>query len=219
MEQRKNGRFKVFEKPKQSKLYSIGVDVSEGLAMGDASTCCVLDDDYNQAACWYGRVDPDLLGRIACRIGKYYNNAILVPEVNNMGHTTLNEIKYLRYSNIYTRQVREELSDEFVSKIGFQTNRKTKHDMLNDFVAMVRDGLISLKDVDLLKEMSTLYIETDGNVELNGKDRTVAVCLAIQGLKQQHGNSYDAEFPGKIKPKTFAEKLDIDNQNRRPEQC
>lgn len=214
MRPEKNGRLKIFQRPKQETIYALGADVAEGLALGDASTICVIDKDLNQAAAWYGRVDPDLFGSICCKVGEFYNHAMIVPEINNMGHTTLNKIKSLGYSNVYTRQVREELSDEFVQKIGWRTDRKSKHEMLNEFVAHVRDGTININDIDLLKEMSTLYVETDGNVELNGKDRVVAICLAIQGIKQSYGNSYDAEFPSQYRPKTFAEKLDMSERKQ-----
>jgi len=193
---RDDGRLKIFQEPKQGETYAIGMDLSLGLESGDASTAFVINKKLEQVASWFGKEDPDRMGIIAVRLGEYYNKALLAPEINAMGVSTLLKIKELGYLNIYTRMVDDELSsNKRTAKLGWQTNVKTKMEMLNGLVAAYRDNAVTIKDVDLLREMMTLSIEADGNVELNGKDRVVAACIAIQAIQQANSNKFAAITP------------------------
>lgn len=178
------GVLKVFEEPQEKKVYSIGADVAQNVAEGDYSTLFVLDKELTQVASFKGKIDPDIFGVLLCEIGKYYNNAILAPEINNHGFAVVSKIKELKYPRIYKRERQEKIFDERTDLLGWQTNVKTKIKMLDDFVASVRDGTITIKDVELFRELSTLSIEDDGNVVLNSKDLTVSACIALQAIHQ-----------------------------------
>lgn len=204
----KDGPLKVFSEPRDTINYAIGADVAEGLETGDFSSMCVMGLDYKIHATYFDHIAPDLFGRELCRVGGFYNNAILAPEVNNHGHTTLSKIKDLSYYKIYQREVKEEFKDKHTQKLGWQTNVKTKMLMLDEFVGAYRDNLVLIEDVELLKEMMTLTIESDGSVNLNGKDRVVAACIALQALKQVTGTVTEAFTPTKLmtKPKNLIQK-------------
>ena len=189
------GRLKIFHNPNPSHTYAIGADVALGIDGGDYSTAFVIDKDLRQCASWHGHIDPDLFGKMLCRLGEHYNKALLAPEVNNMGHTTLSKIKELGYGNLYTRFIEDERADKRTKKLGWQTNTKTKMDMLNGLVSAYRDGLIEVNDLDLLKEMLTLTIDPDGDVNLNGKDRVVSACIALEAIKQAQSDKFKAIVP------------------------
>jgi len=195
--QEEHGRYKLYEKVKDKKVYAIGGDVAEGLESGDASAMFGIDKDYNQTFSFYGRLDPDLFGTEMCRVGKYYKDALLAPEKNNHGHATVAKIKENDYPNIYLRMVKEERAEKITPKLGWLTNKKTKMAMLDDFVELYRDGILKIKDPELLKEMITLVVEPDGNVILNSKDRVVAACIAIQAIRQQVAGNFKAHYPAK----------------------
>jgi hypothetical protein len=208
-----DGEIKVFSKPVPGKPYSIGSDVAEGLETGDGSTFSVFDKNMEQIASYYGKIAPDLLGKLLVQAGVYWNHGILVPEINNHGHATLAKIKDLQYHNVFSREVQEEHGVGITRKIGWQTNSKTKMKMLDDFVAAYRDDLINIKDVDLLREMMTLVVEPDGNVTLNGKDRVVAACLALQGLpKMVVPGQFKATVPGKAERAMDVTKLSLEDR-------
>jgi hypothetical protein len=174
----------VYKTPQENAAYSIGADIAEGLEDGDYSTACVLDKNFEQVAVYKGHIDPDLFGRFLVYLGRYYNNAVLTPEVNNHGHATLAAIKNERYYQIYRREVQEDLSSDVMDKVGWLNNVKSKMKMLDDFKQAYRDGSLRLNHEETLREMRTLTLEEDGNVILNGKDLVVAAGLAIQGLGQ-----------------------------------
>ena len=101
----------------------------------------------------------------------------------------------LDYDKVYTRLVKEERAELPVKKIGWQTNTKTKTLMLDEFVAAYRDKALKINDVDLLREMIGLTVEADGSVCLNGKDRIVAGCIAVQAIKQAYSHDMVPEYP------------------------
>lgn len=206
----KHGRYKLFKSPEPGQAYAIGADVAEGLEEGDYSTMFVINKNNEQCMSFKGHLDPDLFGMELCKVGQFYNNAVIANEINNHGHATLASIKRADYPNIYSREVKEELSDLYTKKLGWLTNSKTKLHMLDEFVGAYRDGQISIKDKDLLREMMTLFVEPDGNVILNSKDLVVSACIALQALKQAVTGDFDAIVPNKVKkdPKTVQEVLD-----------
>lgn len=199
----------IYDQPDNEKFYAIGADVAEGLADGDASTIFVIDSDFKQVASYQGSIEPGDFGKLLCQVGELYNKALVAVEVNNHGHSVVSKMRDLRYTNVYTREVKEELSEEYTKKIGWHTNAKTKMKMLDEFVEAFRDNIIELNDKALLKEMSTLSVEQDGNVILNSKDRTVSACIAIQAIKQANYGDFKATNPNKLnkEPKTLEDKL------------
>lgn len=178
------GPVRIFEKPKPNEVYVVGADTAEGLQDGDYSTAFVMDRNFVQVAAIHCHLAPDLFGAELVRLAKMYNNALLCPEINMHGHTVVAAIKNANYTNLYQRELFEKHEIDIGMRLGWHTNIKTKQLMLDELKAAVRDNAITIKDVDLLREMTTLFYEEDGNVTLNGKDRTVAAALAIQAIKQ-----------------------------------
>ena len=186
------GSVRIFKSANEGTRYAIGADVAEGLESGDYSTMTVLDKNFEQVASYHGHTHPDLFGADMIKMGMLYNEAILAPEVNNHGLTTLTHLTNKNYKFIYMRQVFDERTKEYTAKAGWQTNIKTKILMLDEFVAAYREGTIKINDVELLQEMATLTLNPDGSVDLNGKDRVVSFCIALQTVKQLPANTLGA---------------------------
>lgn len=198
----------VFSVPESGKKYTIGADVAEGVEGGDFSTAFVMDIDGKQAAAFHARIDPDHFGRFLVELAKVYNNALLIPEVNSMGHTTLNAIKDEGYLKVYMRAVYDEIEDsKETHKMGWRTTRSNKQMMLSKLVSMYRDEEIRIFDIALLEDMLALARESDGDVELTGIDRVVSACLACVGLDQIY-ESATVTVPGK-KVKVHFENKDL----------
>lgn len=194
------GPMRIYHAPKEKMGHAIGADVAQGLETGDYSTAFVLGKDMVQYASYHAHVAPDLFGRELCKMGEHFNNALLAPELNNHGHATLAAIKGASYLNIYEREIRDEHAEDVTPKLGWLTNRSTKMLMLDNFVAAYREGAITINDIDLLKEMLSLVVGPDGDVELNGKDRVVAACIAVTVLPRVVlPGQFKAFTPGKSK--------------------
>jgi hypothetical protein len=180
------GMLKVYKTRQIGRKYAIGADVAEGLETGDFSTMTVLNKNLEQVASFHGHLHPDAFGEEMVKVGRLYDQALLAPEVNNHGLTTLTHITKEFYPCIFMRKVLDERTNQYTDKAGWQTNSKTKVLMLDEFIAAYRKKEIKINDIDLLREMATLTIEPDGSVNLNGKDRVVSFCIALQAIKQVH---------------------------------
>lgn len=174
---------RIYAPPRDGKMYFIGADVAEGLAQGDASSVYVMDEGYTQVARWHGKIPPDLFGFFLIALGELYNTAFVVPENNNMGHTTVTTLVNKGYPRIFKRYVTDKVTNERVTKYGWTTTGPSKNDMINEGIARLRDGDSRILDISLPTQMGTVTRGENGVVELNSKDRVVAYCLACMGRK------------------------------------
>lgn len=195
---------------KRTEMYAIGVDVAEGLKEGDASSVFVMNTNYKQVAVWHGKIDSDLLGDVVYHLGRYFNNAIVGVEVNNMGINTLSKLKNLGYENFYTREVKEERGEKPTKKIGWRTTSQSKREMLGEAIRCFRENITEINDLKLLIEMLSVIREDNGNVNLNGKDRTVAMCIAHMAVLQAQDAEIEVSLPQKEKKKDFEVRDSVD---------
>jgi hypothetical protein len=202
------GSTKVFKRSTKPNC-ALGADVAQGIVGGDYSAASILDTDMFQMCSYHRHIDPDLFGIDLIKLGKAFNNCVLAVEMNNHGHSTVSTLKKESYSNIYRVETMDEKTDKKTWRLGWLTTAKSKMLMIDALIAAYRDNDITINDVDLLQEMATLTFEENGNIELTGKDRVVAMCIAIQALKQVVGPARPAYYPNQ-KPKdsaSFEEKI------------
>lgn len=204
----KKGTVKLFKKV-SSVGCAMGADVAEGVATGDHSASTILDKNMEQLLSYHAHIDPDLFGEELAKMGNAYNKCVLAVEVNNHGHSTINTLKRINYSNLYRVEIKDEKTDKKTWRLGWLTTSKSKMLMIDALVAAHRDNEVTVNDVETLEEMATLIFEESGDIELTGKDRVVALCIAIQALKQVVGppkKAYNPNAPVKSTA-TFTEKM------------
>jgi hypothetical protein len=212
----KNGPYKIFKRPQPGRKYAIGGDVAEGLEEGDWSTQSAISKSFEQMASYIDHLHPKLLGGEMMSLGNYYNQALLAPEANNHGISTLDRITDAKYPMIFAREVYDERADKFFKKVGWQTNGKTKPLMLDELILAIegkgeyKECPLRIYDVPTLRQMLSLKYGPNGEVELNGKDLVVCNAIALQAIKQVHETQaavYDTARP-KTTFKTLEEMLE-----------
>lgn len=157
------GYMEVWRHPQPGKRYVIGADTSEGKVTGDYSAATVWESEsYEQVAKWHGHIDPDVYADELVRIGKYYNTALIVPEKNNHGFTTINKLKKLNYFNVFMREKYDHHTDKTTKEIGFWTDRKTKPLIIDHMASLIRENQLKTKDRALISECITYIREDDG---------------------------------------------------------
>lgn len=157
------GYIEIWENPKPGRRYVIGADTSEGKVNGDYSAATVWDSKtYKQVAKWHGHIDPDLFGDELANLGTYYNKALLAPEKNNHGFTTINKLKTLNYINLFQMEKYDKTTDETTKELGFRTDRKTKPLIIDHLAGLIRENQIETMDKDLISECITYIREDDG---------------------------------------------------------
>jgi hypothetical protein len=150
--------------------YVVSVDTSSGGSV-DYSGIQVIDvEAFEQVAEYQAKVDPDLLAVEAYRIGRVYNDALVAPEITGgWGFTIASELKRLRYPRLYTRRIRDRLSDKWTDVLGWDTTTKTRAVMLDTLERVVREREFELRSARTLAEMVTFVRGGEGE---NGRQRS-----------------------------------------------
>lgn len=173
--------------------YLVTVDVGGRTDRADFSCITVVDrwalllgGSLEVVARWHGHVRYDELARKAVAVAKYYQNALLAFESNTFdkkrgeaneyvqeGDHIRGILNTIEYDNLYMRAATdpEDIKNGVVRKIGFNTNRKTKQDMVDNFIVVFEDDKFIDPDERFYAE-AFIYVQRDdgsyGNKE--GKD-------------------------------------------------
>ena len=181
------GYLKIWQPPVDGVEYVIGIDVALGVKDGDYSVMEVIrKDTREQVAEWHGHIDPDLLGTEAVFLGRYYNLALLAPEVNNHGIATVNAIRRYRYPRLYRRVKDGQVNDKTTSTYGWQTTQVTKPKIISLLTRLLRENATKIKSKAALSECLTYVVEEDGrktSAQIGcHDDRVMALAIAYYVL-------------------------------------
>lgn len=191
------GNLKIWFSPEKDEMYYIGADVAEGLVTGDYSVATVLDSNLNVCAKWRGHIDPDLFGKILVNLGKLYNYALLAPEGNNHGLTTIKSILDEEYWNLFNTKIYDKVNDEYTKKIGWYTTRKTKPLAIDRLAEYIREKFLGIWDFDIIEELYSYVIDDKGATNAQeGKhdDCVMSLAIALQAFLDGKGQEYIPEI-------------------------
>ena len=186
---RQFGDLLIWEKPLAGFKYVIGADTSEGEG-NDNAVLSVWNANTGEQVAEFANptTKPDILAGLAMDIGKMYNKALIVPEINSSGLVFVSKVKS-RYANLYMRETFDRRTKETKKSVGWRTTAVTKPLMVSDFEEAIRDGGVAVNSEDLMKEMKT-FVRTDESTKSgygadgsNQDDRVMAAMLALQGMK------------------------------------
>jgi len=199
---------KIWEKPVSAKKYVIGADVAEGIG-GDFSVATIMDiDETKTVARWRGDVEPSEFGEVLEQLGRYYGNALIACEINNHGLTTVQRLRDMNYSNIYRREKGvEERFEQYTSKLGWKTDRKTKPLMINALSEAIYTAKIVDFDPTFIRECMEYVVDDRGktNAQHGAHDDTViSTAIALQVFEWTDVIVNRRHIPSKI-PRKYAE--------------
>jgi len=201
--EKKWGDTLIWEKPLKGFRYIVAVDTSEGLGLDNAVIEVFNAYTGNQAAEFVNSyVPPDELAHYALNIAKWYNHALIIPEINGSGISFLDKIKNV-YANIYRRETFDKRSKKLKRTLGWRTTATTKPKLVDDLEEAMRSKDIQINSRETIKECKTFVRTTEPGkqgfgAEGNKKDDRVIGCgLAVQGFR------YLPQFKA---PKTIAQK-------------
>lgn len=80
----------IYKPPEPGRHYKIGIDPAEGNPTSDDSALSVVDDETGEEVTKLkGKFQPSTIAAHANTVGKYYNDASVLPERNNHGHAVI----------------------------------------------------------------------------------------------------------------------------------
>lgn len=198
----KNGDLKVWEGPKANHRYVIGSDSSESAASHDYASAIVIDWTVKrQVAELHGRIGASPFGEKLFALGAWYNWALLVPECNGPGISTVDKLVSLSYPNLYRRK-RMKINDygqmEELEEFGWHTNVQTKPFLVEAGRDALKRILVTFKSADLLDEFRTFVVKSvneDGYVRYAAEegfydDRVMATLITLYAARDVPSHTF-----------------------------
>jgi hypothetical protein len=174
----------IWEYPKQGHNYTISADVSRGDGK-DYSTFHICDSTDGEVVSEYkGKISPDRFGDMLVEFAKKYNDALLCPENNSFGYSTLVRIRDLGYKKVYSPKSRSVFLGGYVPEaeadsLGFNTNSKTRPLILNKLEETLRNKRLKIYSSRFYEELKT-FVWNDNKVQaMKGENDDLVMSLAI----------------------------------------
>lgn len=186
VEEDPNARLKIWDMPQPTEQYVIGADTAEGIEGGDYSVADVIRvSDMKTVARYRSQgVDPDQFAHILDKLGRFYNDALIGPEINNHGLAVVQRLRDLFYHNLYKREKGlDEVFETPTAKFGWKTTSITKPLAIDYLAEAIREGLVKDEDIVFIEEAFSYVRDEKGrtNAEAGTHDDTVmAKAIALQ---------------------------------------
>jgi len=149
------GPIVIYTPPREDTEYLIGADTALGVEHGDASAAAVFDRTRQRlVATWWGYLDPRRYAHQLALLGYYYKTAIVAPETNNTGLTTLVEMSnHLMYPAIYRWRRYDNLKQVWTDKLGWQTTVWSRPMLIDDMAYALVERLIAIPSLQAIDEL------------------------------------------------------------------
>ena len=174
LETRENERIRVWLPAARGRQYILGVDPAGGGSGGDYACVEVIDRASGlQCAELYGHYTPEELAAQAAKLGREYNDGLLVVERNNHGHAVLAMLERVEQYEPLFRNNRY---------AGWVTTMLTRPTMLERFGAILVANSELFHSRRLLEECRTFVRHADGRIaasEGSHDDAIMAMAMAL----------------------------------------
>jgi hypothetical protein len=161
----------IYEKPQRSHSYVIVADTAKGVG-GDYSAFTIIDITevpYKLIGKYRNNnISPLLYPNVIYEVGKQYNNAYILVEINSSEQVPYILYQELEYENILfvTRTTGSQVvSGGFgggKTQLGVNTDKKVKRIGCHNFKSLVEENKLIIQDADTISEIST-FIESKGS--------------------------------------------------------
>jgi hypothetical protein len=190
-------------------LITHNCDVAEGLEGGDFSCAVIWDRTTGEEVAFYHRyIPPDVFAKELNTVGRLYNNALMVVEINNHGLTVVSNLKQLLYPNFYFRLEKyETIGMTSSDRIGWKTNKMTRPVLIDEFDKAFREDLLLIHSKELLDEMIVFIYDKNGDMNATPgyKDDSIfAAAIGWQGFKVTSAVALEQLDYNSYLPKSYA---------------
>jgi len=184
----KNG-LDVYEEPIKNALYCMVVDTAQGKDL-DYSAISIFDISqipYRQVAKYRSnQISPMLYPDIIFQIGKKYNMAWILLEVNDVGSQVAETLHYdLEYENIIVTSMKgragQQVGGGFGKNIqlGIRTSKQLKRIGCSTLKEMIESDKLIISDFDTISELTTFAVKHNSYEAEEGSNDDLAMTLVI----------------------------------------
>ena len=195
----------IWEYPIKNEEYIIGADIARGDGRDFSTLHCIKQSTFEVVAEYRGKLPPEVFAFLLNETGKKYNDALLAPESNSYGYTTIQKLRELSYPNLYVEGRRRnsfintsmEVLVENNNIPGFETNVKTRPLVLAKFEELIRNKIFKSYSFRLVEELKTFRWKNGKQQADRGYNDDLVIAAAITcWLKETTGyvNTRDQEI-------------------------
>ena len=182
LEEQPKGYLDVWKMPDDRDSYVIGADVAE---VNDYSVAEVLSRNKMEVVARFrAKLPVDAFAKELERLGYFYNTALLGIERNNQGIAVLVVLNKLYYPNMYYREDINDVGESSATKLGWETNIRTRPIMITDLGMYIRNRDIIIHDKITLSELTT-FVRTDNKPDGEAQPGTFDDCVMALGIAVQ----------------------------------
>jgi hypothetical protein len=161
----------VYAKPSAGHVYCLVADVAKGVG-GDYSAFQIIDiteTPYRVVAKYRNNdISPLLYPNVIYKIGKEYNEAYVLVEINTseqVAHILYTELEYENILFVNRHTMGQYIGGGFgggKTQLGVNTDKKIKRIGCQNFKSLVEENKLLITDADTISEIST-FIESKGS--------------------------------------------------------
>lgn len=176
------GYLSIWKLPDEMDSYVIGADVAE---VNDYSVATVLSKrNMEVVARFRGKLPVDSFAKELERLAYYYNTALLGVERNNQGIAVLVVLNKLYYPNMYYREDVNDVGESSATKLGWETNIRTRPILITDLGMYIRNRDLKIPDAVTINELMT-FVRTDEKPMGEAQPGTHDDCVIAVGIAVQ----------------------------------
>lgn len=189
------GSLTIWSRPVERWRYVIGADASKGVPGGDYSCAEVLDNESGeQVAELHGRWPVDIFAEKLDKLGRRYNNALLIIEYDRYGAAVVERMYILHhYPNLYYDRKFDKVAKKWVAgQLGWIPTPKSKTQVITELQSALRQKDITINSEGFLAECRTfVHITTKsmgaepgraGSEQTKRDDRVISTAIATHAL-------------------------------------
>ena len=185
-----NGKLSVYEKPYKKRDYIITVDVARGVGK-DYSAFIVADITefpYKVVATYRdNEIKPMLFPNVISDVGKAYNDAYILCEVNDIGDQVASILFYdLEYENLLMVAMRGRAGQIVGSgfsgvktQLGVKMSTTTKKIGCSNLKTLIEEDKLTFCDYNIISELTTFISKKQSFEAEDGCNDDLAMCLVI----------------------------------------
>lgn len=184
---------KIYEKPKENTKYVLVVDPSEGVDR-DFSAFTVFDIEkipYQVVAVYRNNsISPMILPTIIDNVAKTYNTALILCEINSIGHTVATTLYHdYEYENMVmvgSKNGRQVISEGSNIQPGIKTSTSVKAIGCSALKALIENRKLVVNDLDIISELGTFVAKGKSfEADKDCHDDSVATLFLFSWLTNQ----------------------------------
>lgn len=155
----------IWEFPQPRAHYFFGVDTARGemnKSPGDFAAIVGWNAETGAMACRYAaRVSPEELAQTANLIGRFFNDACLNVEINNLGYVVMRDLRdRYHYPTQYRWRGRDDKYDgKSATALGFETTDRYRRMMFNTFRTSLYRHEVMPRDKQFINQMMAAKME------------------------------------------------------------